>query len=132
MKPRLKMNQINSEMLAELNSTNGNIRAIVLVFQNHVEFYIDEIIEMLFETTKLQSIAFDKKMSILKELGYISNDLGADLKMLFEIRGHLAHERKTHDLQTKIKILMDLKKIKVITSPKNDIIDEIKRFKPIW
>lgn len=130
MKPRLKLTQINAEMLIELDNAKENVRDIALVFQSHVEFYIDEIIELLFETTKLRSIAFDKKMAVLKELGYISNDLGSDLKMLFEIRGHLAHVRKTHDLETKMKILTDLKKIKVVTSPKNDIIDEIRRFKP--
>lgn len=130
MKSRLSINQINQDMLDELESTNGNIRAILLVFQSNVEFYIDETIEMLFETTKLRSISFDKKMTILKELGYVSHDLGSDLKMLFDIRGYLAHQRKTHDLQTKIRVLMDLKNIKVVTSPKEEVLDEIKRFRP--
>lgn len=117
-------------MISELDSTKGNIRAIVLVFQSHVEFFIDETIEVLFETKKLKSIAFDKKITILKELGYISNNLGSDLKMLFEIRGHLAHQRKTQNLETKIKILTDLKNIKVVTSSKEFTLDRIRNFKP--
>lgn len=126
------MNQINAEMLDELNNTKGNIRAITLVYQSHVEFYVDEILELLFETTKLQktNLAFEKKLSILRELDYLSKNLSNDLIILFNIRNRLGHERKTHDIQTKLQILTDLTKIKLVTSPKNDILDEIRRFKP--
>ena len=55
------MKQINTEMINELDNTNGNIRTIVLVFQSHVEFYIYATISMLFETRQLRNkLAFDK------------------------------------------------------------------------
>ena len=94
----------------------GEVRAEIILLQAHVEFMIDEIIEVLLETNALRGTKsrLDLKLRLLKDLGWLTEEIIHDVKVLSTIRGYVAHRLDVYQGQTRIDIENQFKLIKLI------------------
>lgn len=108
--------EIIDNMLLELNSIQGEIRSQIIILQSHVEFLIDEIIKILFETEEFRGtkLRLDKKLEILRRFGWVTNNTAKDIKLLSEIRGWIAHQINVHNEKTQEKIEEKLQSITLV------------------
>ncbi len=103
-------------MLKEIEALKNELRAEIILLQAHVEFIIDELLEILLESDALRgtSTRLDLKLEILKNLNWLSIDTIHDIKILSKIRGFMAHRIDVYDAQTRQDIENEFKQIKLI------------------
>ncbi len=116
MKEKLDYSDITKNMISEISAIKGELRSEIILLQAHVEFMIDETIEILIETDALRGTKsrFDLKLKILEELDWLPKDFVKDLKALSTIRGFIAHRINVYDQKTSDDIENQFKQITII------------------
>lgn len=111
-----KWEEIVRPLIRELNSLDGEFRASIIVLQSYIDYMIDKIITTLVESEKLngRKINFERKLELLKDLGYIKNETFSDLKNLYDIRAICAHDLDVYSNETRNKIEEKFKNLKII------------------
>lgn len=122
-----KWEEIAVPLTRELNALNGEFRASIIVLQSYIDYMIDKIIETLIESQKLSArrINFERKIDLLKDLGYIKNETFYDLKALYDIRAICAHDLDVYSEMTREKIREKFQQLKIIERGKNEFFPEI-------
>jgi len=132
MKPKLLYNAIVARMKLEIDALKGETRAEIILLQAHVEFMIDEIFEVLIESDKMRGTRsrLEKKLEILKDLGWFTEETVNDIKQLSKIRGLMAHSLDVYSQETREKMETEFKQIQLIKRadpvffPKDDSIQK--------
>lgn len=124
MKERLDYYELKKKMVNEINSIKGELRAEIILLQAHVEFLIDEIIEILLETNFMRGTKsrLDLKLQLLSDLNWLPKEFSDDLKKLSTIRGFVAHRIDPYDEKTRNDIEQQFKQIKLIERCTSDIL----------
>jgi len=115
-KEKLDYSDISKNMISEIYAIKGELRSEIILLQAHVEFMIDEIIEILIETDTMRGTKsrLDLKLKILEKLDWLPKDFVTDLKTLSTIRGFIAHRINVYDQKTREDIENQFKQITII------------------
>ena len=116
MKSKIDYNSMISRMISEIDALKGETRAEIILLQAHVEFMVDEILEVLIETNSMRGIksGLRKKLEILKDLDWLSQETVNDIRILAKIRGFMAHSLDVYDLKTREGMEREFKQIQLI------------------
>ena len=103
MKPEIPFDEIYLKFLKELDNLKGELRAEIILVQAHVEFMVDEILEILIESDAMRGTRarLSLKLKILHDLGWIDDQMKHDIDVLSEIRGIIAHRIDVYDESTR-------------------------------
>jgi len=115
MKPEIPFDQIYLKFLDELDHLKGELRAEIILVQAHVEFMVDEILEILLESDAMRGTRarLPLKLKILHDLGWIDDQMKNDIDVLSEIRGIIAHRIDVYDKATRNDFTEKIKQIKL-------------------
>jgi len=107
-------------MISEIEQIKNELRAEVILLQAHVEYMVDEILEVLIESNALRGngTQLKKKLKILKHLGWIKESFENDIIKLSAIRGIVAHRIDVYDEKTRIQIRDEFKQITLLQNTK--------------
>lgn len=123
MKEKLDYVILKTKLISEIDAIKGELRAEIILLQAHVEFMIDEIIEILIESNAMRGTRarLELKLQILKNLDWLPDDFVQDVIKLSVIRGFVAHRIEIYDEKTREDIELQFKQIKLIGKADPDV-----------
>jgi len=123
MKDKLDYSYIKKKLLDEITAIKGETRAEIILLQAHVEFMIDEILEILIETDSMRGTKsrLGLKLQILNENNWITNDFVFDISILSTIRGWVSHRIDIYDDRTQNDIESEFKKITLLSKADSSV-----------
>lgn len=126
MKEKLDLSSIQERMIGQLEIIKGEPRAQIIVLQAHVEFLVDEILEVLIESEKYRGtkLSLLKKLDLLKDLDWIPPNIAKDISTLSVIRGFVAHRINIYDSETINEVNRKFKEISLVKKAGTTIFPE--------
>ncbi|HLC24179.1 MAG TPA: hypothetical protein VJJ25_00945 [Nitrosopumilaceae archaeon] len=113
-------------MLNELNTYNSP-RAEVIILEANIEFILNELFRLHFDTDVLRRIPIDKKLDVLSDVGYISEKFKKDIRKIIDIRDLYAHSPDLYDKAIQTKIISELDKLSLIKELPENLLTELKK-----